>query len=124
MGRRPAEVLPESPLQAPALRVLSMDHVGLPPSHTAGLRPSLADCVHQEAGGERGWSREEGPPSRLPPSCLPAGCVGIPLSMKKQNQSFLRRSKRATMNLSLHSGMIFLSQVSVKDKAEVSREMS
>lgn len=41
--------------------------------------------------------------------------------MKKQNQSFLRRSKRVTTSLSLHSGMTFLSQVSMKDKAEAAR---
>lgn len=58
--------------------------------------------------------------SRLPPSCLPAGCVGIPLSMRKQSQSFLRRSKRATTSLSLPSGMTFLSQVSMR--AEAARE--
>lgn len=61
-------------------------------------------------------------PYRPPLPCLPAGCVGIPLSMKKQSQSFLRRSKRVTTSLSLHSGMTFLSQVSMKDKAEATRE--
>ncbi|KAI2521288.1 calcium/calmodulin dependent protein kinase IG, partial [Homo sapiens] len=38
------------------------------------------------------------------------GSVDTPHSMKKRSLSFSRRSRRATMSLSLHSGMTFLSQ--------------
>lgn len=69
--------------------------------------------------------RRLGSLSSMLPSYFTAGCVGIPPSMKKLSLSFSRRSRRATMNLSLHSGMTFLSQVrlaGVKDKITGSRQ--
>lgn len=73
----------------------------------------------------RGWPREDGVVEQHVPSYSTAGCVGIPPSMKTLSLSFLRKSRKATMSLSLHSGMTFLSQVrpaSVKDKITGSRQ--
>nr|BAE88875.1 unnamed protein product [Macaca fascicularis] len=60
------------------------------------------------------WPRN--PTARLwiagPSVSSPTYCsVDTPRSTKKRSLSFSRRSRRATMSLSLHSGMTFLSQL-------------
>lgn len=73
----------------------------------------------------RDGPREEGVVQNSAPSRSTAGCVGIRLSMKKLSLSFLRRSRMATMSLSLLSGTTFLSQVrpvGAKDKIMGSRQ--
>lgn len=90
------------------------------------LMGALVACpgAHWEAGqrGEAGPGRKG---EQRGPSCSRAGCAGILLSTKKPSLSFLRRSRRVTMNSSLHSGMTFLSlvrPVGVKDKITGSRQ--
>lgn len=95
------------------------------PVPTAGWGSYFLPASAVEAEQRERLAQGDGFLAALTPSCFTAGCVGIPPSMKKQSLSFSRRSRKATMNLSLHFGMTFLSQVrlaGVKDKITGSRQ--